>query len=225
MPQRPLALAFDVLDTLFDTAPLEASLTAAGLPPGSHRLWLARTMQAGFALAASGSFRTFDDVARSALAGVVAELGNGIAAEEVDRLARGLRELPAHRDVEPALSQARAAGVPAVALATGDTDGTRELLGRAGIGALLEGIVSIDDVQQWKPRPEVYWHVVRLLGVEAPRVALVTAHAWDVHGAHRAGLATAWVDRGESRIDTFDPPDVSGKDLEEVCTRLLALPE
>ena len=56
-----------------------------------------------------------------------------------------------------------------MALATGDSAGTRELLGRAGVGALLEGIVSIDDVQQWKLRPEVYWHVVRLLGVEAPR--------------------------------------------------------
>jgi 2-haloacid dehalogenase len=225
MPQRPQALAFDVLDTLFDTAPLAESFTAAGLPPGSHRLWLARTMQAGFALAASGSFRTFDDVARAALAGVVAELGNGIASEEVDRLAAALRELPAHRDVEPALSRARAAGIPAVALTTGGTEGTRELLGQAGVGELLEGIVSIDDVQQWKPRPEVYWHVVRLLGVEAPHVALVTAHDWDVHGAHRAGLATAWVDRGESRIETFDPPDVSGRDLEEVCERLLALPE
>jgi 2-haloacid dehalogenase len=225
MPQRPQALAFDVLDTLFDTAPLEDSLVAAGLPRGTHRLWLARTLQAGFALAASGSFRTFDDVSRAALAGVVAELGNGIAPEEVDRLAGQLRELPAHRDVQPALTRARAAGIPAVALTTGNTEGTRELLGQAGVGELLEGIISIDDVQQWKPRPEVYWHVVRLLGVEAPRVALVTAHAWDVHGAHRAGLATAWVDRGESRIDTFDPPDVSGKDLEEVCERLLALPE
>jgi len=225
MPQRPQALAFDVLDTLFDTAPLAESLKAAGLPAGSHRLWLSRTMQAGFALAASGSFRTFDDVSRAALAGVVADLGNGIAPEEVDRLAGQLRELPAHRDVEPALTRARAAGIPAVALTTGNTEGTRELLGQAGVGELLEGIISIDDVQQWKPRPEVYWHVVRLLGVEAPRVALVTAHAWDVHGAHRAGLATAWVDRGESRIDTFDPPDVSGKDLEEVCERLLALPE
>ena len=225
MPQRPQALAFDVLDTLFDTAPLEPALIAAGLPPGTHQLWLARTLQAGFALAASGSFRSFDEVARATLAGVVADLGNGIAAEEVDRLAAGLRELPAHPDVEPALSRARAAGVPAVALTTGDTEGTRELLGRAGVGELLEGIVSIDDVQQWKPRPEVYWHVVRLLGVEAPRVALISAHSWDVHGAHRAGLATGWVDRGASRNDAFDPPDVSGRDLDEVCERLLALPE
>src|SRR6188768_2721034 len=176
MAQRPQALAFDVLGTLFDTAPLASALTGAGLPPGSHRLWLARTMQSGFALAASGSFRSFDDVARSALAGLVSELGNGIATEEIDRLAALLRDLPAHPDVEPALTAARAAGVPAVALTTAGNQGTRELLGR---------IVSIDDVQQWKPRPEVYWHVVRLLGVEAPRVALVTAHGWDVHGAHR----------------------------------------
>ena len=165
MPQRPQAIAFDLLDTIFDTAPLAQALAGLGLPPRAHSLWLARTLQAGFALAASGSFRPFDEVARSALAGVVAELGNGIAAAEVDQLATCLRELPAHRDVAPALSRARAAGVPAVALTICDTDCTRELLGRSGIAPLLEGIVSIDDVQQWKPRPEVYWHVVRLLGV------------------------------------------------------------
>ena len=225
MPQRPLALAFDVLDTLFDTASLEGTLTAAGLPPRSHSLWLARTLQSGFALAASGSFRRFDEVARAVLAGVVADFGNGIPGEEVDRIAAGLRELPAHRDVAPALSRARAAGVPAVALTNCDTEGARELLGRAGLGNLLEGIVSIDDVQQWKPRPEVYWHVVRLLGVAAPRVAVVGSHAWDVHGARRAGLTTAFVARGESLIDAFDPPDVQGDDLEQVCERLLSLPE
>jgi 2-haloacid dehalogenase len=224
MPQRPQALAFDVLDTLFDTAPLGQALESAGLPPRSQALWVARTLQAGFALAASGSFRRFEEVARAALAGVVTDLGNGHVEEDLDRISALWRDLPVHADVMPALTRVRAAGVPAVALTNGDADGTRELLGRAGVGSLLEGIVSIDDVQQWKPRPEVYWHVVRLLGVPAPRVAVVTAHAWDVHGAHRAGLSTGWVDRGESRIEAFDPPDVSGKDLDEVCTRLLALP-
>ena len=225
MPQRPQALAFEVLDTLFDTAPLGQALQSAGLPPNSQALWMSRTLQAGFALAASGSFRSFDEVARAALGGVVAELGNGHVEEDLDRIAALWRELPVHPDVTPALTRARAAAVPAVVLTNGDTDGTRELLGRAGVGSLVEGIVSIDDVQQWKPRPEVYWHVVRLLGVPAPRVAVVTAHAWDVHGAHRAGLTTGWVDRGESRIDAFDPPDVSGKDLDEVCARLLSLPD
>ena len=224
MPQRPQALAFDVLDTLFDTAPLGEALQSAGLPPDSHALWLSRTLQAGFALAASGSFRSFDEVARAALAGVVAELGNGHVEEDLDRITALWRQLPAHPDVTPALTRARAAAVPAVVLTNGDTDGTRELLDRAGVGSLVEGIVSIDDVQQWKPRPEVYWHVVRLLGVPAPRVSMVSAHSWDVHGAHRAGLTTAWVSRGESRVDAFDPPDITGDDLVEVCERLLQLP-
>ena len=37
-------------------------------------------------------------------------------------------------------------------------------------------------------------------------MALVTAHGWDVHGAHRAGLATGWIDRGEGAATPSIPP-------------------
>lgn len=61
--------------------------------------------------------------------------------------------------------------------------------------------------------------------VAADRVALVAAHAWDTHGAHRAGLTTGWVARLESDFpEIFDPPDVRGRDLVDVVGRLVALP-
>src|SRR4051794_17350933 len=218
MANRPQAIAFDVLETLFDTTPLEPALTAAGLPPGSGDLWLARTLRNGFALAASGAFRTFDEVARATLAGIfeereIEDAPTGGAGGQIDSILGCLRDLPAHSDVGPALSRVRAAGVPAVALSNGGTDATRELLGKAGLAAMVEGIVSIDDVQHWKPRPEVYWHVARLLGLPTSKVAVVTAHGWDVHGARRAGFTTGFVERAEGKVDAFDAPDVKGDDL------------
>jgi 2-haloacid dehalogenase len=223
MANRPQAIAFDVMETLFDTAPLEQRLTSAGLPAGSREIWLARTLRNGFALAASGAFKSFDEVARATLAGLFADRDIEESDGHIDSIIGCLRELPAHSDVGPALSRVRAAGVPAVALSNGSTDATRELLGKAGLSTMLEGIVSIDDVQQWKPRPEVYWHVARLLGLPTSKVAVVAAHGWDVHGARRAGFTTGFVARTEVKVDAFDPPDVMGDDLVEVCESLLAL--
>ena len=223
MANRPQAIAFDVLETLFDTALVEQALTSAGLPPGGREIWLARTLRNGFALAASGAFKRFDEVARATLVGLFADREVEESEGQIDNIISCLRELPAHSDVGPALSRVRAAGVPAVALSNGSTDATRELLGKAGLSTMLEGIVSIDDVQQWKPRPEVYWHVARLLGLPTSKVAVVAAHGWDVHGARRAGFTTGFVTRNEGRVDAFDAPDVIGDDLVEVCESLLAL--
>jgi 2-haloacid dehalogenase len=54
---------------------------------------------------------------------------------------------------------------------------------------------------------------------------MVAAHAWDVHGAVRAGLVGGWASRLEGSYPrTFDTPDVEGADLVEVLAALLALP-
>ncbi|HEX3650398.1 MAG TPA: hypothetical protein VHV49_18385, partial [Pseudonocardiaceae bacterium] len=55
-------------------------------------------------------------------------------------------------------------------------------------------------------------------------ITLVAAHAWDIHGAHQAGLVTGWVSRLEGRFPpVFAPPDVTGAGLLEVVEALLAL--
>ena len=52
------------------------------------------------------------------------------------------------------------------------------------------------------------------------------AHAWDCHGASRAGLVAGWVSRLEREYSPiFAPPDVTGADLTEVAHGLLGLPE
>jgi 2-haloacid dehalogenase len=53
----------------------------------------------------------------------------------------------------------------------------------------------------------------------------VAVHAWDCHGAKRAGLTTGWASRLEGGYGgLFAPADVTGADLAEVADGLLALP-
>jgi len=47
----------------------------------------------------------------------------------------------------------------------------------------------------WKPAAAAYDYAVAECGVEALDAMLVAVHPWDIDGASRAGLATAWLDR------------------------------
>lgn len=133
--------------------------------------------------------------------------------------------IAAHPDVAAAFEKLRAADVRILTLTNGSKENTQKLLRQAQLDSFVEQVITIDEVQQWKPRREVYRHAARQAGVEPTQMALVAAHAWDVQGARRAGLVTGWVQRQEMLFHpALEKPDVSGGTLLEVCEQLLALP-
>nr|WP_145269667.1 HAD hydrolase-like protein [Tautonia plasticadhaerens] len=117
-------------------------------------------------------------------------------------------------------------GVRVIVLTNGGDANTRNLLDGSGLLGQVERVVSIDEVGTWKPRAEVYRHAAGAIGVEPGRLGLIAAHAWDCHGAHRAGLVSEWVSRHERVVSpAFDPPDVRAETLPGVAEAMLRLPE
>jgi len=101
---------------------------------------------------------------------------------------------------------------------------TAALLERAGMASLVERVISVAGIRQWKPRRGLYLHAAEVLGVPPDRFALVATHAWDVHGAKRAGLVNGFVARGQGFSDFIAAPDIVGQSLMEVATKAAALP-
>src|SRR5712691_4462218 len=81
--------------------PLRDLFTAVGLPPHLLELWFTRTLRDGIALAATGDYAPFRQVAAHALRIVS---GYQADAAGIAHVLAGLSELPAHRDVLPAAS-------------------------------------------------------------------------------------------------------------------------
>jgi 2-haloacid dehalogenase len=217
---RPLVIAFDVIETMFPLEPVRRLLVNAGVPGHLLEVWFARLLRDGFALAATDDYRPFGEVAAAALRSA-ADLGD----DAVRIVLAGFAELDPHPDVATAIRLAGDAGVRMVTLTNGSRQNTSALLRRAGVDGSIEQVLSVDDVKRWKPAAEIYRHAATSTGVPAERIALVAAHAWDIHGANRAGLTTGWVARLEATFPTtFAAPDVTGRDLVEVIERLLALP-
>lgn len=222
MPERPRAVAFDVVETLFALEPVRTRLQGLGLDAAALEHWFAGFLRDAIALSASGTYTPFRPVAASTLAVFLSRHGVEPSEERVEGVLSGFRELDAHDDVRPALELLRDAGVPAVALSNGAAESTRRLLIREGLEPLVIRVFSVDEVGRWKPFPEPYLHAAAQLGLSPGELAMVAVHAWDVHGAKQAGLVTGWADRLEGRWNTaMVTPDVTGHSLVEVVRGLL----
>jgi 2-haloacid dehalogenase len=86
-------------------------------------------------------------------------------------------------------------------------------------------LLSAEMARVYKPAPEVYLTGARLLGLPPDDVMLVAAHPFDLKGARRAGLRTAFIDRplehGPGSPAREDPDaDQSVADLGELAARL-----
>ncbi len=224
MPKSPVVIAFDVIETLFSLEPLRARLESAQLPSDQLELLFAKILRDGFALSAIGAFQPFSQLAAGTFAVFLADHGQKVDDAKIENFLQGFGELPAHPDVAPAFEMLRAEDIRILALTNGGAGNTKTLLKNAQLDSLVEQVISIDEIGHWKPDAEVYRHAAQKAGVKTEQMALVAAHAWDVHGAQRAGLITGWVQRQETIFHPALPkPDVSGENLSEVCQRLLAL--
>ncbi len=156
----------------------------------------------------SGVFRPFPELLRGAL-GRRAELAGLPTGEPLDAAIELAAALPAQPDAAAALEHLRAAGRRVAVLTNSAADAGRKTLEAAGLLDLVGDLHGADAAQAYKPDPAVY----ALVGVE-PGAWFVAAHWWDVTGAGRAGLRTAWVSRDDRVLPATAPePDVTAPDL------------
>jgi 2-haloacid dehalogenase len=182
------AVVFDALGTLFQLRPLEERLE------GTFDAWYERLLHSAAAVTLTGDFVPFAELARTALATTAARFGVELDPDDVLPL---LERLPPYPDARPAVERLQEAGLAWAVLTNGGAEATRALLEAAGLAERVWHVVSVEEVQAYKPHPAPYRRVVERLELPPERVTLVAAHGWDVLGAQAAGLRGIWVDRVE----------------------------
>jgi 2-haloacid dehalogenase len=203
-----MLVLFDVNETLSDLAPLTERFPAA-------RVWFASVLRDGFAFAVTGEFRNFASVARANLRAM------GLEEEAAGAIMSAFTSLDVHPDVVPGVRALAGAGHRLATLSNGSASVAESLLGRAGVRDAFEALLSVDDAGVWKPGRDAYHYGLRRLGADPEESVLVAVHPWDIHGAARAGLRTAWVDRdGSAYPEVFETPTWRVASLEELPAAL-----
>ncbi len=188
---------FDAYGTLFD---VHAAVQRAGAPLGPlaepvSQLWRAKQLEYSWITTMTGGFEDFWTLTGRGLDFALARHGVADPALRQALLA-AYETLDAYPDVAPALQRLKAAGKTTAIFTNGTRAMVDKAIAAAGIGRLLDAVVTVEDVGAYKPVPAVYAHAQGSLGIpSAGDVVFVSSNRWDVAGAARFGFVPVWVNR------------------------------
>ncbi len=220
--RRPVVLVFDVNETLSDMSPLGRRFADVGAPAHLAKAWFAGLLRDGFALTAVGAMEPFARIAtenlRVSLHGLTLERP---VEDAVRHVMDGFATLEVHPDVPDGIRALRDLGIRLVTLSNGAAAVAEGLCERAGIGDCVEALLSVEDAGIWKPAAGAYAHALERCGIDAMEAMLVAVHPWDIDGAARAGLATAWVSRDDGPYPAhLRAPDLRVSSLTDLADQL-----
>ncbi len=218
----PSVVVFDVNETLSDMAPMASRFADVGAPEHLAALWFATLLRDGFALTAAGTTESFGRLGQGALRSVLAGVPLDRDVDEaVEHVLAGFANMSLHPDVPDGVLALRRTGLRLVTLTNGATSVAERLLTEAGIRDEFEQLLSVEDAGTWKPSLGAYAYAAETCGAALADMLLVAVHPWDIDGAARAGMSTAWVNRGGKPYpDYFSPPAYAVSSLTELAARL-----
>ncbi|MFZ0013010.1 MAG: haloacid dehalogenase type II [Acidimicrobiia bacterium] len=202
----PSLIAFDVNETLLSLDPIKSSLEGifGSDPPVGE--WFARLLHGSLIANTLDQYRSFGAIGGEALIALAARRGLLLRAEDAIEALRPMSTLPPHPDVIPGVERLSRAGMQMIALTNGSRDVADAQIENAGLGGLLDRVISVEEVGMFKPDPAPYLHAATTMGVTIDEMVLVAAHDWDCAGAMHAGAQAVFLKRPGSAWGMPTPP-------------------
>jgi 2-haloacid dehalogenase len=190
------ACVFDAYGTLFDVNSAAArhrdALGAAA--DALSATWRRKQLEYTWLRSLMGVHADFWEVTAAALDHACERHNIGDGALRT-RLMESYRELSAYPEVPEMLAAIRAGGFKTAILSNGAPAMLQSAVAAAGIAALLDQVLSVEEVGIYKPHPKVYRLAVDRLGVAAQRICFLSSNGWDVAGAAQFGFRSVWINR------------------------------
>lgn len=221
-------LAFDAYGTLFDVHSI-AQLAEQLFPHSGAQismLWRQKQIEYSQLSALSdpspgGSrhYRPFRELTEAALRYSLQRLNLSFTDDHVETLMRGYDRLAAYPECVEVLEHIKSLGLPTAILTNGSPDMLQAAVTSSGLARLLDHVISVDQVKQFKTHPACYDMAPATLKLKPQEILFVSSNAWDVLGATWYGFTTCWVNRQGMPFETIGQPP------HHTCANLSALTE
>ncbi|MGH8959363.1 MAG: haloacid dehalogenase type II [Acidimicrobiia bacterium] len=214
-------LIFDVNETLLDVSALALPLSEVfGSPPPTGE-WFARLLHGSVVANYTGQYRPFGTIGSEALATLARRRNVELSPEKAESIVASMLSLPPHPDVIPGLTKLSDAGFYLATLTNSSSQAAAAQMRNAGLDGFFRSMISVEEVQLFKPAPEVYRKASELLAIELSQGLLIAAHDWDIAGAQAAGMPGAFIGRPGAIWGIPNlKPDLVVSDLVELADRI-----
>lgn len=213
LPAPLKALVFDAYGTLFDVHSVvtlcDSLFPGRGTP--LSQLWRAKQLEYTWLRTLMGRYADFTAVTRDALEYACKVLHLALDEKKCAQLMDAYNHLALYPDARDAL--AALSGLKLAILSNGSPAMLEPLVRNAGLGEVLNAVISVDRVKIFKPDSRVYQLAPDTLGVDKSEIGFVSSNYWDAAGAKSFGFKVFWINRAGAQADTLGaaPDHVLGK--------------
>ena len=199
---------FDAYGTLFDVA---AAARQASKEPAFPALkdrwaelanhWRLKQLQYSWLRAVADAHTEFWEVTRNGLDWALEATGLDGDDALRKRLLDLYWDLQAYPEVPDMLAALKAGGMQTAILSNGSPPMLDGAVDSAGIGDVLDDVLSVESVGIFKPDRRVYDLVGQRFNCAPDEVLFVSSNGWDAAAASGYGFDTVWVNRAAEPMD------------------------
>jgi len=213
---------FDMNETVLNLSLLKESF-------GKHfddeyvvKYWSYKLLHTSTVTGIMDEYRNFGELAAVVLENIFYESGKQLTEGTRADILGSFRKLPAYDDVPGALEILRQNNIRAIAVSNSYLAMIKDQLTNAGIIELFDAYYSVDAVEKYKPFKDIYHYAAREENMSPEEVVMVATHDWDLFGAKKAGLTTAYIKR---KNEIFNPyylqPDIDKTSMVELVREII----
>jgi len=208
-------LAFDAYGTLFDVYSIAQRAEQLFPESGTQISMLWRQKQIEYSQLSALSdpspggsryYRPFRELTEAALRYSLQRLTLPFTEDQVQTLMQAYDHLEAYPECVGVLEHIKSLGLPTAVLSNGSPDMLEAAVTSSGLAPLLDHVISVDKVKQFKTHPACYDLAPATLKLPAQDILFVSSNAWDILGATWYGFTTCWINRQRVPFETIGRP-------------------
>jgi len=222
-PERVETVTVDSYGTLVDPSAAENALAnRVEDPKPVSDLWRSRSLMYTMVGNAIDFYQPFYEMNRDALQYALDTHDIDITADERDVILEVYHDLDVFDDVRDGIGRLRDGGFEVYVVSNGNPAMLSSMVDGADIADLVTDTISAQEIETFKPEPEIYRHAAARVGTPIDRVVHTAGPSFDVLGAMHAGMQGAWLNRENAPWDSFSgrDPDIEIESFGELADAL-----
>jgi 2-haloacid dehalogenase len=198
-------LIFDAYGTLYDVHSVQAKTEE--LCPGKGdlitQIWRLKQLEYTWLQTSLQEYRDFTFLTQASLAFALRAVGIEPREDITKPLLEKYLDLDPYPEARDALGNLKKRGGCKLAiLSNGSTAMLTALVRNSGLDSFLDATISVDGARKFKPHPDCYALVEKMLGLKTDEVMFVSSNGFDVAGAKHFGFKVVWIRRGGGAAPT-----------------------
>jgi 2-haloacid dehalogenase len=218
------AVFFDMNETLLNLSLLKKSFDKSFDDDYVLKYWFTKLLHTSTVTGIMNEYINFGELSEVVLENIFYESGKQLTTETKAEILGSFRKLPAYDDVAEALKILRQNNIRVIAVSNSSLEMIKEQLTNAGIIDLFHAYYSVDSVKKYKPFKDIYQYVAHEENMFPEDIVMVATHDWDLFGAKKAGLTTAYIERKKLIFNPYYlQPDINKTNLIELVQEIIKI--